>query len=69
MPRKQTQLIVGWRKEFPFNFVEKHAEDKQIWSTHTLFSSYLLIKKQNQFRWRGDFTDTFSWKEELTSSC
>lgn len=46
MPHEQTQLIVGWRKEFPFNFVEKHTEDKQIWSTHTLFSSYLFIKKK-----------------------
>lgn len=46
MLHEQTQLIVGWRKEFPFNFVEKHTEDKQIWSTHTLFCSYPFIKKK-----------------------
>lgn len=46
MSQEQIQLIAGWREEFPFNFVEKHTKDKQIWSTHTPFSSYLFIKKK-----------------------
>lgn len=45
--RRGKQLIVRWREEFPFNFIEKLTEDKQIWSTHTLFSSYLFIKKKS----------------------